>query len=232
MPWFVAIAFGLPWLLVGYADDPSFGAQLALVALIAFTPSLGALVATRGRVLAGPWRTHPRWLIAGFVLGPVVVALATLLVLPFSGSTAHWGPLAIAAAIGPPLGEELGWRGYLGPALRLRLGVLGGAIATGFAWALWHLPLSFDTTRGLAGLAAFPEFAASLICASVVIAWLVERSGGSLAVAILAHASLNLGILRAPDAMTGRLVAWSLLAIAAGVALRSAPATVAARARA
>jgi len=39
--------------------------------------------------------------------------------------------------------EELGWRGYLQPALETRLYLPLATILTGIIWAVWHLPLWF-----------------------------------------------------------------------------------------
>lgn len=41
----------------------------------------------------------------------------------------------------PTLGEELGWRGYLLPKLRLFLSDRGALLITGVIWGLWHLPI-------------------------------------------------------------------------------------------
>lgn len=37
--------------------------------------------------------------------------------------------------------EEIGWRGYLQPALESRLAILPAIIIIGILWSLWHLPL-------------------------------------------------------------------------------------------
>lgn len=40
-----------------------------------------------------------------------------------------------------PLGEELGWRGFLQPTLEGRLGWLPATLAVSTIWAIWHAPL-------------------------------------------------------------------------------------------
>jgi len=42
-----------------------------------------------------------------------------------------------------PLGEELGWRGYLLPKLQERYSSLTCCILIGLAWFCWHIPLFF-----------------------------------------------------------------------------------------
>lgn len=41
----------------------------------------------------------------------------------------------------PTLGEELGWRGYLLPKLRMFLSDRASLIITGAIWGIWHLPI-------------------------------------------------------------------------------------------
>ena len=50
------------------------------------------------------------------------------------------GLLGLVTGVGP-LGEELGWRGYLQPILSQRRNDVSAAIAMGLIWAFWHLPL-------------------------------------------------------------------------------------------
>ena len=50
------------------------------------------------------------------------------------------GLLGLFTGIGP-LGEELGWRGYLQPILSRKKNDVLAAIAIGLIWAFWHLPL-------------------------------------------------------------------------------------------
>ena len=41
----------------------------------------------------------------------------------------------------PTMGEELGWRGYLLPKLRIFLSDRASLIITGVIWGIWHLPI-------------------------------------------------------------------------------------------
>ena len=40
-----------------------------------------------------------------------------------------------------PLGEELGWRGFLLPEFQKRFPNLKSAIIIGIVWFIWHIPL-------------------------------------------------------------------------------------------
>lgn len=98
---------------------------------------------------------------------------------------------ALTAMIGG-VGEELGWRAVLQPALQARHGRLRGTLMVGGIWAAWHLPVNLvgynDAEHPLAGsLVFFPLFVVAL---SFVLAWLVERSG-SVWPAALAHGANN-----------------------------------------
>ncbi|NLB82141.1 MAG: CPBP family intramembrane metalloprotease [Clostridiaceae bacterium] len=41
----------------------------------------------------------------------------------------------------PTLGEEIGWRGYLLPKLRMLLTHRAALVITGIIWDIWHIPV-------------------------------------------------------------------------------------------
>lgn len=93
------------------------------------------------------------------------------------------------------LGEEIGWRGFLAPALTRKLGFGKGALLTAAIWAAWHMPILFfaDYNAGTPwwyGAGCFTLLVAAL---SVVMSWLRLRSG-SLWTGTVFHASHNLFI--------------------------------------
>jgi membrane protease YdiL (CAAX protease family) len=113
---------------------------------------------------------------AGFVL-VWFVATGTLLV-----------PLGMLTA----LGEELGWRGFLVPALSQSTGFRSAALISGAVWAVWHSPvlLFADYNAGTPPWYGLATFSAMVVAASVLYAWLRLRSG-SVWPAVLLHASHN-----------------------------------------
>lgn len=173
-----------------------------------------------------------RTLPAGSDLPPVGLLVAVqLLTLPFAAL------LNSVAA----LGEEVGWRGWLLPAL-LPLGTWPALLVSGVVWGLWHAPLIL-----LGYNFARPDAVGVLLmvggCVAwgVLLGWLRLRSG-SLWPPVVAHGALNavaglVAVLVAagetPDlALVGPLgvVAWGLLAVVAVVLvatgqLRRRPAT-------
>lgn len=90
------------------------------------------------------------------------------------------------------LGEEIGWRGFLGPRLVQRFGFGAGPLFTGLIWAVWHYPVLFwlnfpgDPPKPFA-MVCFTIMVTGL---SYVYAWLRERTGSVWTAAFL-HGSHN-----------------------------------------
>ena len=126
------------------------------------------------------------------VLAPLVL-LAVLR--PFAqGETAPLGIGLLAAMIVlnlilGPLGEELGWRGYLQERLVRHTGWLEASLLIGAIWFVWHLPLwTIDSPHAQIAL---PLFAGHVMCYSVIIGATYALSGGSILPAILIHLTVN-----------------------------------------
>ena len=98
-----------------------------------------------------------------------------------------------------PLGEELGWRGFLLPELQKKHTNLKSSIIIGVMWFIWHIPLWFAPFGTLVSgesisFLSVTTYFLMLICLSIIITWLVINSKGSVLVAILFHLSINAGI--------------------------------------
>ncbi len=81
--------------------------------------------------------------------------------------------------IGPILGEEIGWRGFLEPRMVERFGSDAGIIALGLIWGLWHLPVALDSHSLVdmplyEALVHYPVFCIFL---SYILAYARERTG-------------------------------------------------------
>ena len=83
--------------------------------------------------------------------------------------------LAPLANMIPAVGEEAGWRGYMMPRLKERLGLLNGRLLGGVIWGVWHWPLML-----LVGY----EYGTTLLD------WLYEKTG-CIWVPAIAHGALN-----------------------------------------
>ena len=89
-----------------------------------------------------------------------------------------------------PLGEELGWRGFALPRLLERFNGLTAALILGVIWATWHIPAFFLSGMPQSQL-SFGSFFVAVVAASVMMTYVVNKSGGSVLPAILMHWSDN-----------------------------------------
>jgi uncharacterized protein len=92
------------------------------------------------------------------------------------------------------LGEETGWRGFLQPHLQRSFRPLTAVLLVSVVWTAWQLLLlpvltSFEV---ISGPAVLPVFWFGLAALSVVLAWVHNRSGGSVLIAALWHGTYNL----------------------------------------
>lgn len=119
---------------------------------------------------------------SGKALPPLGVLILTQLVaMPFAAITIN----ALAA-----FGEELGWRGFLVPALR-RYGTWTALLVSGAIWGLWHAPvilLGYDFGR--THITGVLLMTGGCIAWGVLFGYLRLRSG-SMWPAVFAHGALN-----------------------------------------
>jgi membrane protease YdiL (CAAX protease family) len=110
------------------------------------------------------------------------------------GGLPRLGPLGVwlAVTVWNGFGEEVGWRGFALPQLQWKSSPLGAAVLLGLGWAGWHLPLFvvIDTYRAL-GPMIVPGFVLGIVSGSIVLAWIYNRSGGSVLAVALWHGSYN-----------------------------------------
>ncbi|MGJ5818606.1 CPBP family intramembrane glutamic endopeptidase [Paludibaculum fermentans] len=121
------------------------------------------------------------------------------------GITLHFLMVATIGVIencATTLGEEIGWRGFLVPALAQRYSFTATAVLSGFIWAAWHVPIivfaGYNAGTGGYGLAVV---FANMIGLCFVLTWLRLKSG-SLWTAVILHASSNHFIQHFFDPMT------------------------------
>lgn len=228
---FFLIAFAWTWGIGGLMIfAPEFAARVTgpltpgnpLFFIAVYAPAISAIAVTaytRGaagvRVLLAKlvqWRFNP--LLYAFVLvgvpliaiiaghaGQVVMGIEPPAHRPLILKWASVLPVALLLDPGP-LGEELGWRGFALPRMIQRWKAPAASILLGLIWGVWHYPAFKVPTLPQSGL-SFPVFVAGAVVLSVLAAWLVVRTSGSVLITILFHLAVNtsLGVFQPPFAM-------------------------------
>jgi membrane protease YdiL (CAAX protease family) len=164
------------WLWISYLLPVAYG---LLVYVPVWLLGLGDFGATDYGAYAGK--------LLGFTAWPAWAHVLLMIALQASAGLV----LSCASA----LGEELGWRGFLAPALLARFGFTGGSLLTGLIWAGWHAPVLFWLNYGDETPRAFAMacFTLSLVGISFVCSWLRLRTD-SVWPAVVLHASHNVFI--------------------------------------
>jgi membrane protease YdiL (CAAX protease family) len=233
--WFTALAYGFSWAWLipiaatGLVVSAGVGWPTHLPALIG--PLLAAFVMTARRqgrpgvrdLFRRMVRVHVpvRWWM--FALSPLILLMIVLLIetalgqdLPatkefaiFSGLPSSWGVLGVAGILlFAGFGEETGWRGYALPHLQQRHSPLVATVIVAALWVVWHTPMLrvVDTYRSF-NLAILVGWIIGLFCGAVVLTWLYNRTGGSILLVAIWHATYNL--ISGTGAATGLLAATS-----------------------
>ena len=208
--------------------------QLPASALMAFVPIVGAsIIVVCQRGTSGTvawyrdmsnlhWHGHAVWYLTALLIMPAV-CIAEFAILRLTGSTVPIPQFAFgeamfmfAAFVIAAIGEEVGWQGYAYPALRKKMGVLTSALVLGFVWALWHVIPFVQLGRSTDWIL---WHSLSAVALRIIIVWLFENTGGSMIVAVLFHAMINLSWALFPVAGSyyDPLVTFIILAIASGL---------------
>jgi uncharacterized protein len=92
-----------------------------------------------------------------------------------------------------PLGEELGWRGFLGPIIFDKFSTFKASIIMGVIWSAWHLPLFiFEDWRGGTNIFVFAIF---YTISTIILSWLFQlvytASKQKVSAAIIMHCVIN-----------------------------------------
>ncbi|MFU8772330.1 MAG: type II CAAX prenyl endopeptidase Rce1 family protein [Anaerolineales bacterium] len=137
--------------------------------VVMFLPSLTGLGAILLHVLLGG--EPPQFLIReyGFMLIPII------LVGLFTG----------------PISEEFGWRGFAQPLLQNRVNPIFTSLIIGALWGLWHIPLFYTPGTSQVEMNLF-WFTINGIALAFLFTWIYNNTGGSILMAILFHAAINL----------------------------------------
>jgi membrane protease YdiL (CAAX protease family) len=183
------------------------------------------------------WRVQPRWYVIALFIAPVTV-FTTLLILflvspvflpgIFSTGNNHLASmfglagsskltlLLFVLMLGLFNGfvEELGWTGFLTARLSLKDNLMATGFKIGMMWGLWHFASNLIGSADGAGTLPLPFYMVGILFSflppfRILMTW-VYRHTGSLLIAILMHASLDVfWILSTPNVLTGlQRVIW------------------------
>lgn len=234
IPAFVVLTFGWAWAWWGLSivllhRDPTSPIATIATFLGTCAPAIaawtmwrrtsGARAAWRelGRraTPSGPWTA---WLLP---------SLTVLGVLAFAAWVQHrWGapvpdapplwlilPQLLVMLVAGGGQEEVGWRGWLHPAVRERTGRWRAPLIVAAIWFCWHLPLWW-LPGAVQTFVPMPAFAMMLLGLSLLLARTLEATGGRAAVAIWLHALNNLAagwlVFLAPEQGVAQPGSWAM----------------------
>jgi membrane protease YdiL (CAAX protease family) len=206
---FLTLVFvlSIPLWILGGVYPREFLPGVPLSAVMVVCPAAAALtLAWRDHGRAGAVRLARRVLDLSRVKGAAWYA-PTLLMMPLIATAAYGLMVVLGRDMPRPevpwsaipgmsvmilvaaVAEEIGWSGYATPRIQERMTALQTGLLLGVATALWHLVPLLEVGRT-------PEWAAwqaaNLVAARVLLVWLYNNTGGSVAATAVCHATVNL----------------------------------------
>ncbi len=250
---FIVLALGLSicyWVQLHFWPEGSlpYAIEVFLASVFrGFGPALAALIAVsyaRGasglkELGASVLRYKVSWkLYLLAFLGPMAVTGLAAGIAYYSGATSFTTtnviPLKLIVIfvfmffLDGPLGEEVGWRGFLLPRLLEIKGPIVASLIVGCVWYLWHVPIYAASAR-IASAESWLLFFLSTNALSVIFTWFFLKSSQSTFFIIFLHTCSNYPIYLSrilfPQIGDSSISKWVyypalvILAIAAAVAL-------------
>jgi len=173
--------------------------------LLKFGPSIAGLVACRihfgyeksialfksGFHIVVPWKVVFVSIFVRLFFLPIAIFIwsfeMSMHILNWSFLSTLLPTLGLKLFLGGGFGEEFGWRGFMQPVLQTKFSWIKSSIIVTIFWFLWHLP-----TIALGGTLGNPIlFLVTLICYSIILAWIYNASGGSVFWVALFHGLAN-----------------------------------------
>lgn len=198
--------------VIGFAITEPPGLLLYLVGVLG--PLVGAVWVTRcaGRAyrreflrrIWDPRSICARWWLALLAVagGPAVAAAVGISLTGHQAMAPGLSADLVVTMVGPALvaglAEEPGWRGAVSDAWQARTRPVWAAAGIGVLWSVWHLPLSFVEGSYYHDLGAGSVRVwlahVMLVQLGILLVWLANGAGGSILLAVLAHAGFNSAI--------------------------------------
>lgn len=99
-------------------------------------------------------------------------------------------------SIAGPIGEELGWRGFLLPHIIKKYGEIPSGIIVGLIWTFWHLPLFLITDWRAQGAFSILQYLViypiTVVLLSILMTYVYKHTNGNVIVAIIVHGTWNI----------------------------------------
>jgi uncharacterized protein len=224
---FFALSYLIAWSTVPFGSFLAFSPLVSAIVVVLIAEGLPGLARLGRRVIR--WRVNWIWYAAAIGLPLLVHAVAIGLNMaagapaPSLDQFQPWYAVLLVLGLGivnpleGPLGEEPGWRGFAQPRLQSKWSPLASTAVLGLLITGWHLPLVFMPQFDL----SLPDIATT-VAVTFWYAWLFNRTGGSVLLTLIAHAtegSINFQVLwpAGPDADRTTwiwLTSWALLVVA------------------
>lgn len=157
----------------------------------------GSLRAWFGQVLK--WRVHIKWWLLAFFLPVGLYALMAGIHIALGGQLDAGRVAPLLSLPGGFLmvflwgggNEELGWRGFALPQLQKKQNPLISSLIIGVIWTFWHVPPGIIELGFVEWLKGFPFYLVTITGISIVATWLYNKTGGSVLLTMVFHASVN-----------------------------------------
>jgi membrane protease YdiL (CAAX protease family) len=191
---FVVLAYAFSWMTIPILGDPiGTGPFIAAVVVLSLTQGRPGVRSLWRQMIQ--WRVNWRWyalavlLPIGTALSSAVIAVALGAETPAADQVSMWVEIPINFALylliplwGP--WEEPGFRGFALSRLTRTQSVLVASLVIAVIHVGWHAPLFFTGSIPASDVVW-------IVAASVVFSFLVIRSGGSVLLAMIMHATNN-----------------------------------------
>lgn len=146
------------------------------------------------------WRVKPFWYVVALFTSPILLNL-TLVIVWILGVRIGGEFVTSYLVAGIPLGlsaglmEEFGWRGFALPRLQARYTALEASLIMGLLWGVWHIYPSIWVNAASMGALIIPVAIlggpVEMTAYAILMTWVWNNTRGSLAMAILMHASFT-----------------------------------------
>jgi uncharacterized protein len=224
---FFALSYLIGWAAVPFGIFLAFAPLVSVIVVLSIAEGLPGLTRLGRRVIR--WRVNWIWYVAAIILPLLVHAVAIGLNMASGApapSLAQFQPwytvllvfgLRMINPTDGPLGEEPAWRGFAQPRFQSKWSPLASAALLGLLITGWHLPLVFVPKFGL----DLPDIATTVMV-TFWYTWLFNRTGGSVLLPLIAHAtegSVKVHAMWSAGQYADRLswlwlLAWTLLIVA------------------